>query len=123
MPRVEAGAALLDAFGRRGTLLKVAAPLYVCGWTATALSRSATELIGARIVVGAGVGIASVAVPVYIAETSPASLRGSLGAVNQLAVTLGIFVLERPAFFLILFFSPPLACAETIIPLGARRCT
>ena len=45
-----------------------------------------------RILGGIGIGIASVLSPMYIAEVSPAHLRGQLVSWNQLAITLGIFI-------------------------------
>jgi SP family sugar:H+ symporter-like MFS transporter len=40
---------------------------------------------------GIGIGIASVIAPAYIAEIAPAAMRGRLGSLQQLAITLGIF--------------------------------
>ena len=40
-------------------------------WTATARAHGPRTLIGARVLLGAGVGASSVAVPVYVAETAP----------------------------------------------------
>ena len=45
-----------------------------------------------RIIGGLGVGIASVIAPAYIAEIAPASLRGRLGSLQQLAIVTGIFI-------------------------------
>ena len=45
-----------------------------------------------RFILGLGVGIFSVIVPIFIIEISPTNLRGSYGAVSQLAVTVGIMV-------------------------------
>eukprot|EP01018_Ginkgo_biloba_P008198 Gb_25440 [translate_table: standard] len=45
-----------------------------------------------RLLAGFGVGIISFAVPVYIAEIAPKHLRGALGTVNQLSVTIGIML-------------------------------
>ena len=45
-----------------------------------------------RIVGGIAVGAASVIAPAYIAEVSPAHLRGRLGSLQQLAIVIGIFV-------------------------------
>ena len=45
-----------------------------------------------RIIGGVGVGIASVIAPAYIAETSPPSIRGRLGSLQQLAIVSGIFL-------------------------------
>ena len=44
-----------------------------------------------RFIGGAGIGIASVIAPMYIAEIAPAQLRGRLGSLQQLAIVLGIF--------------------------------
>ena len=43
-----------------------------------------------KVITGTMVGIVSVAVPLYIAEISPARLRGTLGSLNQFLVTIGI---------------------------------
>ena len=45
-----------------------------------------------RIVGGLGVGMASVIAPAYIAEISPARIRGRLGSLQQLAIVTGIFI-------------------------------
>ncbi|MBA0652290.1 hypothetical protein Goklo_019558, partial [Gossypium klotzschianum] len=45
-----------------------------------------------RLLEGFGVGIISYTVPVYIAEIAPQNMRGSLGSVNQLSVTIGIML-------------------------------
>jgi SP family galactose:H+ symporter-like MFS transporter len=49
-----------------------------------------TWLIVARVVSGLAIGIASFISPMYIAELVPAKVRGSLVAVNMLAITTGI---------------------------------
>ena len=43
-------------------------------------------LLGGRIVVGMGIGMASMCIPVYMAETSPVELRGFLGASFQVTL-------------------------------------
>jgi len=45
-----------------------------------------------RLLEGFGVGIISYTVPVYIAEIAPQNMRGGLGSVNQLSVTIGIML-------------------------------
>ncbi len=45
-----------------------------------------------RLLGGIAVGAASVIAPAYIAECSPASLRGRLGSLQQLAIVIGIFI-------------------------------
>jgi len=58
----------------------------------TALAGSVWVIVLFRIVGGIGVGVASVIAPAYIAETSPARIRGRLGSLQQLAIVSGIFV-------------------------------
>ena len=50
------------------------------------------ELRIGRAFVGLGVGLASVTVPVYIAESAPPSVRATLVTVNVLMITTGQFV-------------------------------
>lgn len=64
-----------------------------------------------RVLTGFGVGVISFTVPVYISEIAPKHLRGGLGAVNQLSVTIGIML----AYLFGLFLSwRPLAVAGMI---------
>lgn len=42
-----------------------------------------------RVIVGLGIGIASMVVPVYLAEISPISVRGSIVATFVMAITFG----------------------------------
>ncbi|WP_030016335.1 MULTISPECIES: sugar porter family MFS transporter [Micrococcales] len=50
------------------------------------------DLTAWRVIGGLGIGIASVTAPAYIAEISPKDSRGRLGSMQQLAITIGIFV-------------------------------
>ena len=94
------GGWVLDKFGRRGTLVVWSAPFMAGGWVWTAASKGAVELVIARVIVGIGVGLASAAVPVFIAETAPARLRGGLGSLNQFAVTFGILLVYAVGYVL-----------------------
>lgn len=49
-------------------------------------------LMAGRIVVGLGVGIASMIVPIYLAEVTPKQLRGTVVAVNVLMLTFAQFL-------------------------------
>lgn len=93
------GFRILEDVGRRGAL-RIVAPWVAAGWIWTALASTSMELIAARLVVGAGVGLASSAVPVYISETAPTNLRGGLASVNQLAVTFGILLVYLVGYML-----------------------
>ncbi len=80
-----------DRLGRKMALL-LAAVLYFVSAVWSALPASLTEFAIARILGGVGVGIASIVSPLYIAEISPASMRGKLVSYNQMAIVLGILV-------------------------------
>lgn len=60
----------------------------------------AWDLIVWRVVGGVGVGAASVIAPAYIAEISPASIRGRLGSLQQMAIVVGIFIALLSDYFL-----------------------
>jgi SP family xylose:H+ symportor-like MFS transporter len=83
-----------DRHGRRGTLFGIAA-LYLVSAVGSALAWDWYSFLFFRFVGGIGVGGASVVSPMYIAEISPARLRGRLVAVAQFNIVLGILV----AFF------------------------
>jgi sugar porter (SP) family MFS transporter len=79
----------VDRFGRKKLLL-VAAALFTLSSIGTALPRNFTEFVVARVVGGFAIGLASALSPLYIAEISPARIRGLLVCVNQLALVSGI---------------------------------
>jgi SP family sugar porter-like MFS transporter len=70
----------------------IAAIPNIIGWLAISFAKDASFLYMGRLLEGFGVGIISYTVPVYIAEISPQNMRGALGSVNQLSVTLGILL-------------------------------
>ena len=83
------GGALSDRFGRKRTLQAVGA-LYLVSAVWSALAGSPGEMIAARLVGGFGVGISTIAAPVYIAEISPAESRGRLTALFQFNIVFGV---------------------------------
>ncbi len=83
------GGALTDRFGRRGMII-LAGNIFTVTAIGTALAPTVTWLIAARVVSGIAIGIASFISPMYIAELVPSKVRGSLVAVNMLAITTGI---------------------------------
>jgi sugar porter (SP) family MFS transporter len=85
------GGALTARFGRRKMII-LAGIIFTVSALGTALASTVTWLIAARIVSGIAIGIASFISPMYIAELVPAKVRGSLVAVNMLAITTGIVV-------------------------------
>ncbi|HEY6433427.1 MAG TPA: sugar porter family MFS transporter [Acetobacteraceae bacterium] len=82
---------LADRFGRRPILL-VTATVFVVGAIVSAFAGSLAVLLAGRVLVGFGIGGASMLTPLYLAEIAPARERGALVSFNQLAVTLGILV-------------------------------
>jgi sugar porter (SP) family MFS transporter len=82
---------LADRFGRVRTM-QVAAALLAASALGAGLAHGVATLVLWRVVGGLGVGVASVVAPTYIAEVSPAHIRGRLGSMQQLAIVLGIFV-------------------------------
>lgn len=83
-----AGGWVNDAYGRKNATL-IADVIFICGSIAMAAAPDPYVLILGRLLVGFGVGIASVTAPVYIAEASPSEIRGSLVSTNSLMITGG----------------------------------
>jgi len=81
---------LADRFGRVRSM-QVAALFLALSALGSGLVSGVASLVFWRLVGGIGVGMASVIAPTYIAEVSPAAVRGRLGSLQQLAIVLGIF--------------------------------
>lgn len=78
-----------DRFGRRRTLLWIGV-LYAVSAIWSGLATGVYTLILARFIGGLGVGISTVASPLYIAEIAPAERRGRLAGLFQFNIVLGI---------------------------------
>lgn len=87
-----------EYIGRKGSLMIASIP-NIIGWLVISFSRDVSFLYMGRLLEGFGVGIISYTVPVYIAEIAPQNMRGALGSVNQLAVTLGIMLVYLLGMF------------------------
>ena len=85
------GGPLADRIGRRRASM-VAAVVFVIGSLASAFAVGAVSLAIARFVLGLAVGGAGMVVPVYIAESSPSRVRGSLVSLQQFLITVGILL-------------------------------
>jgi sugar porter (SP) family MFS transporter len=72
--------------------LLAAAALFTISSVGTALALNLTEFVLARVLGGLAIGVASSLSPLYIAEISPARIRGLLVSVNQLAIVTGILL-------------------------------
>src|SRR5467141_2139575 len=85
-----AGASMIgDRYGRRKSLI-ASALLFALSSVGAALATTVTLFSVARLVGGLAIGLASVLTPVYIAEISPSTNRGTLVSLNQLAIVVGI---------------------------------
>jgi len=82
-----------DRYGRKKMLLLAAVLFTVSAW-GTGATDSFSWFIVWRIVGGLGIGIASNISPVYIAEVSPARVRGRFVSLNQLTLVLGILAAQ-----------------------------
>jgi SP family xylose:H+ symportor-like MFS transporter len=92
---------LSDFLGRKRTLI-VAAILFFVSAVGTALPRNVTIFVIFRIIGGVGVGAASITSPMYIAEISPARIRGRMVSVNQFAIVTGFLVVYLVNYFIAL---------------------
>lgn len=90
---------IADLYGRRPGLM-VAALIFAFSSLGMAFSHSLTLFVSMRFAAGIGVGMASLLSPMYIAEISPASIRGRNVAINQLTVVTGILVTNLVNYFL-----------------------
>ncbi|XP_044469109.1 sugar transporter ERD6-like 6 isoform X2 [Mangifera indica] len=102
---------IAEYIGRKGSLMIAAIP-NIIGWLAISFAKDSSFLFMGRLLEGFGVGVISYTVPVYIAEISPQNMRGSLGSVNQLSVTIGIFL----AYLLGLFVNWRVLAVLGILP-------
>lgn len=80
--------ALSDRLGRKKTMI-LAAVLFSTSAIGCAVAADFDQLVIFRILGGIGIGIVSIVCPLYISEVSPASHRGRMVSLYQLAVTVG----------------------------------
>ncbi|XP_016515434.1 inositol transporter 1 [Nicotiana tabacum] len=86
-----AGGWINDSYGRKRATLS-ADVVFILGSLVMAAALDPYILILGRLLVGLGVGVASVTAPVYIAEASPSEIRGGLVSTNVLMITGGQFL-------------------------------
>lgn len=80
-----------DRYGRKPGL-QIAAAIFFFSSLGMAFSKTLPIFILMRFAAGIGVGMASMLSPLYIAEVSPAAIRGRNVAINQLTIVIGILV-------------------------------
>ena len=80
---------ITDILGRKVVIL-ASAVIFTIGALWSGFAPSIEQLIIARLFLGIAIGVSSFAVPLYIAEISPANKRGSLVSMFQLMITIGV---------------------------------
>ena len=104
---------LSNRFGRR-RLLTLAALIFAASSLGTGLASHFAVFVLWRMMGGFAIGLASGVSPMYIAEISPAHLRGRLVSLNQLAIVFGV-LLAQVVNWLIARPVPPAATAHEIL--------
>jgi SP family sugar:H+ symporter-like MFS transporter len=82
---------IADRYGRIRVMV-LASAMFTASALGSGLAVGPWDMIAWRVLGGIGVGAASVIAPAYIAEISPAAIRGRMGSLQQLAIVTGIFV-------------------------------
>ncbi len=82
---------IADKLGRKKVVI-ITAFIFGIGSIGLGLANSVALLIIWRLIIGIAIGVASYSVPLYISEIAPTHARGALVSINQLAITVGIFL-------------------------------
>ena len=80
-----------DRFGRKKTLLGIGV-LYVLSAIGCAFATGVSTFIAARFIGGLGIGVSTVAAPLYISEIAPPAYRGRLAGMFQFNIVFGIVI-------------------------------
>lgn len=88
---------LTERFGRK-PIIVISSAIFVLGSLLLGFAWNKEILLLGRSIVGAGVGLASMTVPMYIAEVAPSGIRGQLVMFNMLCITGGQFLANLIAF-------------------------
>jgi len=90
---------LSDRFGRK-RLLILSALVFVVSSIGTGLAGTFVAFNVWRVAGGVAIGLASNLSPMYIAEVSPAAVRGRLVAMNQFTIVIGILLAQAANYFI-----------------------
>jgi SP family galactose:H+ symporter-like MFS transporter len=110
------GALLSGLFARflgRKKSLVLAGLIFCTGAGLSAMIPPMRVMMICRFALGFSVGISSFIVPLYLSETAPAKIRGSMGTLFQLMITIGIFLISVTNVFIIRAVATP----ENALPL------
>ena len=90
---------LSDRLGRKKVLI-LSGVMFFISAVGTALPQNLEQFIIFRFIGGLGVGAASMTSPMYIAEISPAGIRGRMVSVNQFAIVFGMLIVYFINYFI-----------------------
>jgi SP family arabinose:H+ symporter-like MFS transporter len=85
------GAWPTDRFGRKATLFWIGV-LYIVSAVGCGFAWDVYSFIGARFLGGIGIGVSTVAAPLYISEIAPPAHRGRLAGMFQFNIVFGIVI-------------------------------
>ena len=108
-------------FGRKKSLV-FGGFMFVAMSAISAMLPPMAILSACRFGLGFAVGVASFIVPLYLSETAPSAIRGSMGTLLQLMITVGIFLISLSNVFIVKIFIAPtvsLTMMFTVIVLFA----
>ena len=91
-----------DIYGRKNTLF-ILALLYLVSALGSALAWNWYAFLIFRLIGGLGVGASSVVAPMYIAEISPAKIRGRMVALTQFNIVFGMLIAYFSNYFISTF--------------------
>lgn len=94
---------LSKKFGRKTSMILSAVLFTLSAWGSglpSIVPETIPMLVFFRIVGGLGIGIASMNAPMYIAELSPANIRGKMVTIYQMAIVLGFFIVFLTTYFI-----------------------
>ena len=80
------GGWLNKSIGRRWTII-ISSVLFGIGSINLGIAKTLWELLLGRAIIGAGLGIASMSVPIYLSECAPTAYRGMIVTINNLSIT------------------------------------
>jgi len=104
---------MADYLGRKKSLL-VASVLFSVSAIGCCLCNGFADLVAYRIIGGMGIGIVSIVSPMYISEISPAKIRGTMVALYQLSITIGL-LLAYVVNYIILVHAPQMSSSSEFL--------
>ncbi|KAF9646837.1 general substrate transporter [Thelephora ganbajun] len=113
---------VMDSRGRRGAL-RISAVLTALGASLMAIASGYAPLVIGRLLIGISAGVGICLTPIFIAEVSPARIRGKVGVFTQFSIVVGIMITQLIGFKLavptawryVLFLSSLTAIAQFLV--------